>query len=404
MRGVGPQVRAQRYTALDGLRGIAALVVVTSHYLSTFFPAITGAATPEAAQTTWLSRVSDTPLTPLYAGNLSVCIFFVLSGFVLSAAYMKHRTSKLAINGLVRRYPRLMLPALASVLMTYILLKLGAMQHLATSAITGSVYWLELQWRFAPALVDALYAGFWRVFFHEPFTAGVTNDAWSTVYNACLWTMQIEIYGSMLVFGLLLVVGRWRWRWLVYAAAAVWLFKTYYLALILGLILSEVWHLYQPQIVARRQWLLALVPLAVFGACWQGSHYYSNIYDGFSLPGLTSHQLQTLAHITAAFIIVILVLALERPRQWLSTQPMQWLGRISFSVYLLHLPILGSLSCALFNWLQPNLGNTLAFWIMLGPSLVILAASSAIFTRLVDQPAIKLSRAIGRQASQWWRW
>jgi peptidoglycan/LPS O-acetylase OafA/YrhL len=70
------------------------------------------------------------------------------------------------------------------------------------------------------------------------------------------------------------------------------------------------------------------------------------------------------------------------------------LGRLSFSIYLLHFPILFTLGCAGFMALADFLPNPAAIAVtFVGFVLVLLIAASG-FERWVDRPAIRLSRRL----------
>ncbi|WP_019915138.1 acyltransferase family protein [Paenibacillus sp. HW567] len=71
---------------LNGLRGVAALVVVFSHYTLSFFPALHTGNTSDVYNSFELF-VSGSPLNVFYNGSFAVFIFFILSGFVLSYKY-----------------------------------------------------------------------------------------------------------------------------------------------------------------------------------------------------------------------------------------------------------------------------------------------------------------------------
>ena len=71
-----------------------------------------------------------------------------------------------------------------------------------------------------------------------------------------------------------------------------------------------------------------------------------------------------------------------------------WLGKISFSLYLVHFPILSTVVSALFLLALPRFGYgiSVAGCTCAGIGLSVLVA--ALFERWVDQPAVRLSRAL----------
>ncbi len=103
-----------RYIYLDGLRGVSALIVVLVHGIIAFdFALYTGLN--ENSLTDWDIPISAFPFLLPMAGNYSVCIFFVLSGFVLSHSFRNTRLGSLAL--IVKRYIRLTLPILVACLL-----------------------------------------------------------------------------------------------------------------------------------------------------------------------------------------------------------------------------------------------------------------------------------------------
>ena len=102
--------KVKRVTYLDGLRGLACLVVVLDHYLYCYYPStITG--DPTIIHNHFELTLARTPLNVIYNGDLAVCVFFVLSGYVLSRPYFSapDKLGFLSISAL-KRYPRLVIP------------------------------------------------------------------------------------------------------------------------------------------------------------------------------------------------------------------------------------------------------------------------------------------------------
>jgi peptidoglycan/LPS O-acetylase OafA/YrhL len=105
---------AEKITYLDGLRGIAAVNVMIMHFFVVLAPAmIYGNQTPSNLGNIELI-FSSTPLGLIGAGNFSICIFFVLSGFILTQKYFKTADKNLIISGALRRYIRLLIPVFAA--------------------------------------------------------------------------------------------------------------------------------------------------------------------------------------------------------------------------------------------------------------------------------------------------
>ena len=88
---------------LDGVRGLAALIVVIHHYILAFFPAMFF-GNSKINHFAGEHEYSTSPLQLFYNGSFAVCIFFVLSGFVLSIKYLQTQDNKLLGEYALKRY------------------------------------------------------------------------------------------------------------------------------------------------------------------------------------------------------------------------------------------------------------------------------------------------------------
>src|ERR1700722_3214142 len=116
---------------LDSLRGLAAFAVVCGHLLLSFYPAAPG-LTPASDRPSGI--VGMLRLNALYSGRFPVMIFFVLSGFVLSYSFFVSGKKSSLASAATRRYFRLAIPVLTSLLFVFVLIKLHAMYQVEASA------------------------------------------------------------------------------------------------------------------------------------------------------------------------------------------------------------------------------------------------------------------------------
>src|SRR6476619_1096697 len=113
-----------RVTQLDGLRGIAALVVVACHIISTL-PAIGGVFSDRTvALTTAGTWAVFSPLHVLWNGTPAVHVFFVLSGYVLVLPFTRPGAAASWAQYYAKRFFRLYLPAWASLAVAVALIAL----------------------------------------------------------------------------------------------------------------------------------------------------------------------------------------------------------------------------------------------------------------------------------------
>ena len=171
---------------LDGLRGVAAVMVFNGHLMISLLPAVITFQAQEL-HSSYDVAFGLSPLRVLFSGNFGVCVFFVLSGFVLSDFCLHTRISFPA--QLVRRYFRLALPMLITSTFAWLLLHFHLYKNLDAASLVTKSGWLSIWYQFDPnfwvmareALVTAFYKG-------------------SAVYNSNLWTMKIELLGSLYIF------------------------------------------------------------------------------------------------------------------------------------------------------------------------------------------------------------
>ena len=114
-----------KINSAESIRGLACLAVVFSHLAMSFFPFLHHFDPNEKTDLAWVYAIHHLPFGFLYSGDAAVFVFFVLSGYVLSYAILKSPEqflNKIKMM-MVKRYPRLMIPALTSCLIFWVVLK-----------------------------------------------------------------------------------------------------------------------------------------------------------------------------------------------------------------------------------------------------------------------------------------
>jgi peptidoglycan/LPS O-acetylase OafA/YrhL len=368
---VSPPGAAGRLASLDGLRGIAAAAVVVFHYLCMFhhhwIPHM-------SMDPVWLSK---TPVGLLWNGPFAVSVFFALSGFVLARAAERRRD--LIVANLVTRYLRLALPATVSVLLAWLLLSAfpAATLDLGAGAEEPSPWWVYTVQDPVPGLAAAIADGaVWT------FLRG------DSLFNNVLWTMQIELIGSVGIFVVYwLATGRLRIVLLVLVGAVIIArFPGHYFAFVLGALLYEA---HQRGLLDR---LPALAPLVVLtGAVLIGAPG-PDWWREIGVPWIPSRLVygRTAGFAPSVFAAAIVYGALTLPRaaRLLAATVPQWLGRVSFGLYLVHVPPLYTL--AAYGHGQAGLSLLVIAPIYFAGTLAL----AHLFTVALDEPVL---RGLARQ-------
>jgi 3-methyladenine DNA glycosylase AlkD len=96
--------------------------------------------------------------------------------------------------------------------------------------------------------------------------------------------------------------------------------------------------------------------------------------------------------VSAALVVVLLALHWRRAQRWLTGRTVLWAGAVSFSLYLVHEPIVVASVKAL--------GDRM-LWLALPLAVVVALTTAELFRRGVETPAGTLARQIGRGVGSW---
>jgi peptidoglycan/LPS O-acetylase OafA/YrhL len=367
---------------MDGLRGLAAFVVVLNHFALAFYPALFFGSDVQSQHIE--TFMSGSVFNIFYNGNFAVCIFFVLSGFVLSHKFFLQKDHEIITESAVKRYVRLAIPVAMSIFVAFIFMRFSLFYNRQVAVISGSG-WFGDFWNFKPNFLDALNQIFIKSFFAD-----------GSDYNSVLWTIAFEFSGSFLVFGFLALFGKIKNRYWAYLVAIIFFFQTYYLAFILGVLLSD--------LMAHKNMLIrefdrsklirtALLFWGLFlGSYPSGRAVTETVYAFLEKPFLLNSSLTY--HISGAFLVIAVLLDSKRMQKIFSSRYLLFLGEISFAMYLLHFIILGSFTSFIFLKLAPHLPYFEAVLVSFVISIGIIFWVSYFMYLYVDKKAVHFSKVL----------
>jgi peptidoglycan/LPS O-acetylase OafA/YrhL len=349
--GATPEPGEARVHALDGLRGAAALSVFFFHAV----PLVPGAETIQ-------SWIDASPLGPLCNGPGAVHVFFVLSGYVLAQA-LDRRGVELG-RYYVRRVFRIHPPYMAAVLLAWC----------ASRLLPGATADPSLQWPAVPASRLPLALAFPSMAF------GLLPAGWS---------LYVELAMSVL-FPFLFVAARRTHPFTAIALSFLFLgdldrrliFLRYMIDFAIGLAL---W-------LGRdgvRRGLAALPPVAPAVTFFLG---LAALQVPMLMPQLGQASPASVATFAAgAGLILVGVLHWEPARNALSGRFARYLGRVSYSFYLVHLTVLSAVMFTLGR--SESVAGAVALIVGI---LAITFVLAEIGFRAVEQPAIRAGQAVIR--------
>jgi len=135
--------KAKRQPYLEAMRGLAALVVLVGHYLCAFYPAAIFGSVFQRHEK-WEKLFTTTPLGVICAGQAAVCLFFILSGYVLSLPYFGDtaKDTNHLLAALLKRPFRLVGIVIASEITAFLLLQTRGYYNHEASKVSFSTTWL----------------------------------------------------------------------------------------------------------------------------------------------------------------------------------------------------------------------------------------------------------------------
>lgn len=336
---------------INGLKAVAMVLVFNIHFLNAYYPGIY-TLRPEdyhtAVQMEWW--IGATPLNIIYAGKLGARIFLVISAFLTARKYFLNRKDRKGTGGeagwleketlfsiTVKKYLRLVFPILTVNVLIFLGMAIGLYCNDEAAALAGNEAFFGGYNTFLPNIFEAVKEAVFGCFITG------AND-----YNGPLWFIQMEFLGCILIGILLVCFGKKKWRWLVYVLASLLLIRTDFLGMVLGLAIADL-TINEERLVSffgSMQWLMWLGFVAAFYFATFPS--YGQNYEG-SIYGIFPPKV--LFYYNVAIPVLLFTISQLKPLQKMLSCP--WLlkfQKVSYCFYLIHFPLLCTVSAGIYIW------------------------------------------------------
>jgi len=345
---------------LDALRGLAALGVAIHHSLYAF------------------KGIPINEYVRGLFGDAPVIFFFLLSGFVLSRSLNKG--DNLTLKGILGYNVRRVFRLYPVVVVALIFSAIAARFYVLPAGWTPATEWLQYFIKSASSL-DTL---------RDYANALAFKD---TRLDNPLWTIKIEFVCSFLLPFLVLALRQM--PALIMPSGALLAFymgvmptsypPLYLFAFYMGYLVERYAQVLRQMPVRLAQWILFFCGLQLI----------------FAVQGLFNWAGETI--VLGGVLAVMVPCNWPRLKAFLLTPLLQFLGRISFSFYLLHIPVF-FLCWAFLQTRLPGLlcarQEAIPVTVILLLSLGLTAGLAAICERIVEQPFNKIGH---RLAGRWFR-
>jgi peptidoglycan/LPS O-acetylase OafA/YrhL len=346
-----------RYAFADGLRGLAALWVVFYHLF-------------HGDHVNLLSQFIGATLSAVIFeyGNLGVPIFFVLSGFVMAVTTnSKHLDAAAASRFMQRRFLRLSPPYYFAILLSLIVL--FAKSRLEHSDVFPSV----------PNILAHLF--YMQGFF------GFKQ------INVIYWTLCYEMQ-FYLVFALIMYLINY-WSNSERKQLLVILFST--LIGLLWLIAPESvipdYNFASRHLLFINYWYAFCAGALVGWSIIRDDQFKKYTIFYCSVMMIAAYFKADLFAMMAAATAFLLLLALSynKMNSWLNQRFLQFLGLISYSLYLIHNNITGILARVVRKFMHPGVVTELMITVV---TVIVCLIAAYIMYLVIEKPVVKLSQRI----------
>lgn len=372
-------MQTEKLEYLNGLKGMGCVFVFLTHFVFAFYYGMYHYE-PESCHLpgNFDIIIGKSPLNLLFNGNTAVRLFFVLSGYLLCRSFFLTGDRKRLAKSAGKRYFRLMPAVLAVNIAVCLCMQLGLYQNVQAAELAGSSEWFAGFNAFEPSVLEMLKESLIGCYLFG------TN-----YYNGVLWTLQFLFLGAYLDYVLAVLVSGKTWRWAVYGILAILLVRTDFLSIFLGYVLCDFMHTgwkWRKKLCRAKLLNWILFAAGLYFMCYPSAGFG---YEG-TIWGILPFVFVNYYHILGVLCFVTAVLNLEILQQFFSRKAFLYLGRISYSLYLIHFPVIATFGAWFFLKFQGIMGYNMTSLLNLVLISLITAGLSELSVRYVEPVFVKV--------------
>ncbi|MFT4412574.1 acyltransferase family protein [Fredinandcohnia humi] len=371
----------RRIEQLDSIRGLAALAVVLSHipYMALSLPFI-------VYKLLIILRINN--------GHSSVMLFFVLSGFVLALPFLKEQENNY-LPYIIKRFFRIYVPYIFAITLAIILSQIFLKENIVSLG----------DWDMLWSIPVSLKLIFEHIFF--------IGNIHSNSFNGPIWSLIHELRISLVFPFIVFLIKRVNWKITIIISLVLscisglnnifnfqesngynitYFHTIHFVSLfILGALLAK--HKNEVITVYKKlhriyKWLLLFTSLFIY----QFSEFIVYFLHGFTnIDFISTHFWIIVEYGVALGSVGLIVSALGsyRLERILLFRPILFLGKISYSLYLYHLPII--LGCFyLLHYILP-------LWLISIIGIFLSVCIASVAWKLVEQPSINIGKLLAKK-------
>ncbi len=340
---------SKRITWIDGLKGIACLLIFTHHFSLEYFNGAYFGEIMESRLPFQLDiRLSYEPYGILTNGNFWVCVFVTLAAFLTAVSVLRQcaAAAEPARNAawqeklsgmIIKRYVRLAVPCGIAAILYWALRQFLAPEFACYRGLENILSFVEMLWH--------TFVKMWIVPDQEalgPF-----------------WMLYIIFCGTFIAI-ILALATRYSKKWTLpfffaVSAMLLWARDEYYLCVVVGVLLAWLQESGKPEDSRLVRWLA--VPVLLAGLYLGGYPSYATpVFFYRYLGKLSTHIYANKGiatyHLLGAGLLILGILMSPTVQRGLSVKPLRWLGSISMGVFVLHVTLMQFVGRPLRDWLS----------------------------------------------------